>query len=299
MARSPASPPAPLSPLTVTLYKGGSDDTPPTPGRDPPPTPTDVVHGGVRVNHVTSVVSYDAHNTANRPMAFNTCPTAIMTHLNHGRRTQAFTTNTANTNTNRTQAFNTNTANTANTNNKNHQSHYDPKVSSFDDCEDNVYVNVPSERSHDHSHVYVNLQDKMEGPIVPPRPSLTLPPPSSAMVDEGVCCGSGSSNSGTNTTDTDHHNSQLNYVIVELEVNSDSSAVPPQSPPGSITSGLESPNRTTEGYTQIDFIKTAAISSCTTNANPTLEVGCSRKTRHNSTFANPVVLTRHNSSLSD
>lgn len=285
MARSPASPPAPLSPLTVTLYKGGSDDTPPTPGRDPPPTPTDPVHG-VRVNHVTNVVSYDAHPpTSNRPVSFPTCPpaTSIITQLNPSRRPQAFSTTAA------AAAV----------------THYDPKVSSFDDgCEDKVYVNVPSDRSHDHSHVYVNLQDKLEGPIVPPRPSLTLPP-SSAMVDEGVCCGSGSSNSGTNTTtDTDHHNnSQLNYVIVELEVNSDSSAVPPQSPPGSITSGLESPNRstTTEGYTQIDFIKTAAISSCAANANPTLEVGCSRKTRHNSTFAaaNPVVLTRHNSSLSD
>lgn len=276
IARLPASPPAPLSPLPVTtFYDERSDDTPPTPGRDPPSTPTDPIRG-LCMNHVTRIVSYDTHAVPIRPFSFPSCHSTMLTQLNHGRRPRTYVNSKC--------------------------THYDTKMTSYDSSRgDNLYVNVEPERSHERSHVYVNLaQDKVEGPAVPPRPSLTLPSSGSGagVADDGGCCGSGSSNSGTNTTDTDHHNSQLNYVVIELEVNSDSSAVPPQSPPGSVTSGLESPNRMTEGYAQIDFIKTAAISSCTGTSVPALDDGF-RKTRHNSTFTNPVILTRHNSSLSD
>ncbi|KAG0717809.1 Fibroblast growth factor receptor substrate 2 [Chionoecetes opilio] len=141
-----------------------------------------------------------------------------------------------------------------------------------------VYVNVMPENRH----VYVNMMQKeVPGvPVVPPR-QPTAP-------------GSGSSHSGTTTTttDTDHH-AQINYIVLEMDHNSDSSVVPPTSP-----SGSGSPQGMGEGYTQIDFDKTRALNAA--RQVPGREDG-SRKTRHNSTFssATPTNLAHHNSSFSD
>lgn len=148
---------------------------------------------------------------------------------------------------------------------------------------DQVYVNIVPEQ-----HVYVNYGREKDVPAVPPRPSLTA-----------GSAGSGSSHSGTTTTtDTDHQpSSQVNYIILDLDPNSDSSQAAPVSPLGSVVSGTESPHHVAEGYATIDFDKTTALWD-TVKSAPAWEDG-SRKTRHNSTFTNPTTLTRHNSSLSD
>lgn len=157
------------------------------------------------------------------------------------------------------------------------KSHYEMNTN------DQVYVNIVPEQ-----HVYVNFGQEKDVPAVPPRPSLTAGP-----------AGSGSSHSGTTTTtDTDHQpSSQVNYIILDLDPNSDSSQAPPVSPLGSVVSGTESPHRSAERYATIDFNKTLALWD-TAKAAPAWEDG-SRKTRHNSTFTNPTTLTHHNSSLSD
>ncbi|XP_045584645.1 fibroblast growth factor receptor substrate 2 [Procambarus clarkii] len=263
--RSPASPPAQLSPPPLSFYEnsydaGRTEETPPTPGhemREPPPTPTEPLRP-VFVNHIDKTVSYDNHG--GRPASYtNSYSDRSTSQLNstQSKRPRSY--------------VNINSS----------KPYYDMNTS------DLVYVNVGPERLHDHNHVYVNLGQEKDVPAVPPRPSLAA-----------GSAGSGSSHSGTTTTtDTDHQPSQINYIILDLDHGSDSSQAAPVSPLGSVASGPESPHRLAEGYATIDFDKTAALSN-TAKAAPAWEDG-SRKTRHNSTFTNPATLTRHNSSLSD
>lgn len=140
-----------------------------------------------------------------------------------------------------------------------------------------VYVNVGPENRH----TYVNMLQKEASvvPVVPPR-QPTAP-------------GSGSSHSGTTTTTDTDHNAQINYIVLQIDQNSDSSVVPPTSP-----SGSGSPQGMCKGYAQIDFDKTRALNAAKQAAGR--EDG-SRKTRHNSTFSatTPTNLTHHNSSFSD
>ncbi|XP_042216011.1 fibroblast growth factor receptor substrate 2-like isoform X2 [Homarus americanus] len=258
--RSPASPPAQLSPTRHSCYENTYDitrteETPPTPGhnmREPPPTPTEPLRP-VFVNHIDKTVSYD-HSV--RPASYSDRSTSQL-NSTQSKRPRSY--------------VNINSS----------KPHYDVNTN------DLVYVNVGPERHHDHNHVYVNLGQEKDVPAVPPRSSLAA-----------GSAGSGSSHSGTTTTtDTDHQPSQINYIILDLDPGSDSSQAAPVSPLGSVASGPESPHHLAEGYATIDFDKTAALLD-TAMAASAWEDG-SRKTRHNSTFTNPATLTRHNSSLSD
>jgi hypothetical protein len=152
-------------------------------------------------------------------------------------------------------------------------------------------MNIGSDNRKDLDRLYANMGFDKEIPNVPPRLSVTT-----------GSAGSGSSQSGTTTTDITQPTSQINYIVVDVDKSSDSSQVPPFSPIGSITSGLpESPPcRSVAGrYATIDFERTEALTNTAKLANCHANGG-----RHNSVFLDspdvilPMSGRRHNSTVS-
>lgn len=85
---------------------------------------------------------------------------------------------------------------------------------------------------------------------------------------------------------------QVNYVVLDLDHPGPTTPTSPLS----LTSLPDSPVRGADGYATIDFDRTTALSNST---NPSLENDDSqRKTRHNSSISE-LILSRHNSAVSE
>lgn len=155
------------------------------------------------------------------------------------------------------------------------------------DSASHVYMNIGTDNRRDLDRLYANMDFDKDSPAAPPRLSITT-----------GSAGSCSSHSGTTTTtDTTQPNSNVNYIVVDVDKGSDSSQVPPFSPIESITSALpESPptRSVNDRYATIDFERTEALTNTAKMANCHANGG-----RHNSTFSGIINLPHHNSSYSE
>ena len=82
---------------------------------------------------------------------------------------------------------------------------------------------------------------------------------------------------------------RVNYAVLDLQQPGAGSRLEPPT--------AAAPGRPSQGYATIDFDKTAALSMAVSRVDTDAEMECRRKTRHNSTIAEPN-LSRHNSVIS-
>lgn len=151
------------------------------------------------------------------------------------------------------------------------------------------YAQLNIETESENCHLYMNV---VPGETIAPKPILEPPLLLDDENEEKEHCYANLNPDEIEslTASLSTESRKVNYIILDLESKSETSNCLP--PP-------ESPKRPPEGYAEIDFNKTVALSH---SVNPCLKLDNegSRKTRHNSTIGELApIIARHSTSLSD
>ncbi|XP_043247155.1 fibroblast growth factor receptor substrate 3-like [Amphibalanus amphitrite] len=159
-----------------------------------------------------------------------------------------------------------------------------------------INTNYQPADQDDQRHLYVNVvpEAAAAAQAVPLHPPPPPPPPAAAAASGGGMTPTVALLAPGVSAEDDERcyvniAARVNYAVLDLQQPGAGSRLEPPS--------VAAPGRPSQGYATIDFDKTAALSMAVSRVDTDAELECRRKTRHNSTIAEPN-LSRHNSVIS-